>query len=122
MPIKPLTSCRHIGCPELVSNGYCDKHKRDTRNYDKYRGSATERGYNTRWQKSRIIFLRNNPLCVKCMSDGKLTTANVADHIKPHKGDYDLMWDVNNWQALCKQCHDTKTATEDGGFGRSISG
>ena len=39
--------------------------------------------------------------------------ASVVDHIKPHKGDYDLFWDEANHQALCKRCHDIKTATED---------
>lgn len=28
------------------------------------------------------------------------------------------MWDECNWQPLCKPCHDSKTAREDGGFGR----
>lgn len=45
--------------------------------------------------------------------------ANVVDHIKPHRGDKVLFWDSANWQPLCKECHDRKTATEDGGFGRS---
>ena len=42
----------------------------------------------------------------------------VVDHIIPHKGDKVLFWDRSNWQPLCKTCHDTKTAREDGGFGR----
>ena len=37
-----------------------------------------------------------------------------------NKGDYDLFWDEANHQALCKRCHDIKTATEDGGFGNDI--
>jgi 5-methylcytosine-specific restriction protein A len=28
-----------------------------------------------------------------------------------------LFWNETNWQPLCKECHDRKTATEDGGFG-----
>ncbi len=31
--------------------------------------------------------------------------ANIVDHIEPHNGDYDLFWDVNNWQGLCGSCH-----------------
>ena len=30
-----------------------------------------------------------------------------------------LFWDSNNWQSMSKQCHDRKTATEDGGFGHT---
>ncbi|WP_456243258.1 HNH endonuclease [Thermacetogenium phaeum] len=36
----------------------------------------------------------------------------------PHKGDRQLFWDESNWQALCKPCHDSKTAREDGGWGK----
>jgi len=28
-----------------------------------------------------------------------------------------LFWDNTNWQSMAKECHDKKTATEDGGFG-----
>ncbi|WP_304879789.1 HNH endonuclease [uncultured Parasutterella sp.] len=30
-----------------------------------------------------------------------------------------MFWDESNWQALCKRCHDRKTAAEDGGFGNT---
>jgi len=56
---------------------------------------------------------------VHCQQRGKLTPATVVDHITPHRGDWDLFWDSSNWQPLCKPDHDHKTATEDGGFGRS---
>lgn len=39
--------------------------------------------------------------------------AEVVDHIVPHRGDGKLFWDEGNWQALCKNCHDSKTMTED---------
>lgn len=39
--------------------------------------------------------------------------ATVVDHIVPHRGDDRLFWDEENWQALCKNCHDSKTMTED---------
>jgi 5-methylcytosine-specific restriction protein A len=42
----------------------------------------------------------------------------VVDHIVPHKGEKVAFWNRANWQPLCKRCHDIKTATEDGGFGR----
>jgi 5-methylcytosine-specific restriction protein A len=40
----------------------------------------------------------------------------VCDHIIPHRGDQNLFWAEWNLQALSKRQHDTKTATEDGGF------
>lgn len=44
--------------------------------------------------------------------------ATDVDHIVPHKGNHELFWDRDNWQALCHHCHSVKTATEDGGWGR----
>jgi 5-methylcytosine-specific restriction protein A len=47
------------------------------------------------------------------MQEGRYVQATVVDHVKPHRGDEKLMWDENNYQALCKPCHDKKTWTED---------
>lgn len=85
---------------------------------DKERGSSAARGYGGKWQKARATFLSNNPICVACLAKGFVVEATVVDHIVPHKGDMGLFWDSGNWQALCKACHDRKTAAEDGGFGR----
>ncbi|MCB4811684.1 HNH endonuclease [Methylovorus menthalis] len=52
----------------------------------------------------------------------RLTPATVVDHIKPHRGDMALFWDRNNWQAMAKECHDRKTAREDGGFRGAYQG
>ena len=82
------------------------------------RGSAHERGYSAAWQRARAGFLRSHPLCTKHAAKGETVAASVVDHIVPHKGDKVLFWEHDNWQALCKPCHDRKTATEDGGFGR----
>ena len=43
------------------------------------------------------------------MKYGMLTPATVVDHVIPHRGDQKLFWDEDNWQALCKSCHDRKT-------------
>lgn len=85
------------------------------------RASSAQRGYNSRWQKARAGYLRSHPLCVKCQAQGRINPASIVDHITPHKGDTTLFWDSANWQPLCKPCHDSKTAREDGGFGRTAS-
>jgi len=82
------------------------------------RPDATKRGYGARWKRERLLYLQAHPLCVECLKRGRVVPATVVDHINPHRGEYALMWAVSNWQALCKACHDTKTAREDGGFGR----
>ena len=76
--------------------------------------------YNTKkWREARLEYLKRNPLCVRHLKQNKNVAANVVDHDKPHKGDIKLFWDKDNWQSLCIPCHNTKTALEDGGFGRT---
>ena len=87
------------------------------------RQSSSDRGYNYQWQQARKVFLRQRPLC-QCpdCQDGKIRVivATVVDHIIPHRGDMVLFWKQSNWQAMSKQCHDKKTAKEDGGFGHPM--
>ena len=72
--------------------------------------------YGVKWRASRAIFLRANPICVFCLKAGRYSPATVVDHIKPHRGDMALFWDRDNWQALCKLCHDsTKQRMEKSG-------
>lgn len=65
------------------------------------------------------MWLRANPFCVCTECAGRYVPANVVDHRTPHRGDAALFWDTGNWQSMRKQCHDRKTAMEDGGFGRA---
>lgn len=76
--------------------------------------------YNTAaWRNARLSFLTEHPLCRLHGELGKVKQACVVDHIKPHKGDLSLFWDRSNWQALCKQCHDShKQAQEHTGLMR----
>jgi hypothetical protein len=39
-----------------------------------------------------------------CLTQGKVTAATVADHITPHKGDYELFWH-GPLQSLCAFHH-----------------
>ena len=66
-----------------------------------------------RWRKARIWFLNNNPLCVMCKAMGKEVAAIVVDHKIPHKGDEELFWSVDNWQSICKPCHDSAKRIKD---------
>lgn len=68
--------------------------------------TSAQRGYSYKWQQARLEFLRDNPFCVMCKAQNKLTIANVVDHKIPHKGDQQLFWDRSNWQPLCKTHHD----------------
>lgn len=124
MPSAAPRPCTYPGCGVLVHGGSrCDKHKIVERaKADSRRASSTERGYGYKWQKAREQFLRENPLCVQHQANGQVVRSTVVDHKIPHKGDQKLFWSRSNWQALCKPCHDEKTAREDGGFGNRGGG
>jgi 5-methylcytosine-specific restriction protein A len=118
MPRRPRKPCSYPDCPELTYGRYCEKHQKEMEK--DYTGSsrAYKHLYKTsRWRILRKQFLRKYPLCVECKRQGVVTAAEVVDHIKPHEGDERLFWDDSNWQALCKCCHDKKTAKNDGRWG-----
>lgn len=117
-PMKPLRICSSPGCPNLVQSGKCEKHRKQAaRQYDATRKGTYHDWYSSaRWRKLRERCLSENPLCVECEKEGHVTAGTIADHIIPHKGDYDLFWDFNNLQTLCTMHHNKKTATSDGGY------
>lgn len=123
MPTKNKTPCKAHRCPNLTEPGemYCDEHKKKRHEqYDRNRKSSSERGYNYKWQKYRKNYLMENPLCVKCLEEGKTTPATQVDHIEPVDGPHDQkFWDPENHQPLCASHHSWKTAKEDGGFGNA---
>jgi len=87
---------------------------------DAKKQTRQERGYNYRWEKYRRTFLRNHPLCVRCLKSGRTTVAQHVDHIIPVESATDeLFWPPSNHQALCASCHGKKTFYEDKGRGRS---
>lgn len=110
MPRRPKKPCRHPGCPKLTADLYCEEHEVLHRSD---RETSTGRGYDSRWRKARGRFLKAYPLCARCRAHGRLVKSMVVDHITPHRGDERLFWDESNWQVLCKNCHDSKTMTED---------
>ena len=112
MPTKTKVPCKHPGCAALVPSGtkYCDVHR--PLHPEEVRPAA-ERGYGSRWRKESRRFLQAHPLCEQCAKQGRYVKATVVDHRQPHRGDPCLFWDESNWQALCKRCHDYKTATQD---------
>jgi 5-methylcytosine-specific restriction protein A len=114
MPALPRRLCLFPGCCKVVGSGYCKEHKAK---YERSADSAAWHGlYNAEWRRYRLTYLAEHPLCVACPLY-RLTPATVVDHIQPHRGNRSLFWDAGNHQALCKQCHDRKTAKETAGFG-----
>ncbi len=126
MALRAKSVCRTVGCSQLTDARYCTQCvasgvESAALRARQARPSSAERGYGARWQSARLQFLRRNPLCVDPFREHgvKIVSAVCVDHRIPHRGDQALFWSESNWQALCKRCHDRKTAKEDGAFGRS---
>jgi 5-methylcytosine-specific restriction protein A len=63
-------------------------------------------------QRRNKRFLQENPLCVMCESNRRVSAAEEVDHIIPlHKGGADEWW---NLQGLCRECHAKKTSKDMG--------
>ena len=89
---------------------------------DRWRGSASARGYDRAWQRCRNTFIARNPLCLFCMRKGILEPAAEVDHILTIEARPDLRLDWSNLRSLCKPCHSSRTATDTGRARRVAAG
>jgi hypothetical protein len=66
-----------------------------------------------RWRK-RSLYQRTHvqPLCERCLKNGLVVPAKVADHVRPHRGHVDAFY-LGDLQSLCLQCHIGPKARED---------
>lgn len=90
MPISPPYPCRTCG------KVGCSVHHPPTR----MRGRQL--------QQARYTLFAQQPLCVLCLAQGRMTVATVRDHIiaLAHGG----ADDPTNTQALCETCNSAKSA------------
>lgn len=64
------------------------------------------------WRKRREDQLQREPLCRRCDMQGIVTAATVANHVKPHRGNWDLF--INGeLESTCKPCHDSVIQREE---------
>jgi 5-methylcytosine-specific restriction protein A len=111
MPKRAACTCSRSNCPGIVRNGECSecgpRRKANDREHDQRRGTAASRGYDARWRKTRLLFLRANPLCVMCAVAGLVVPATDVHHvIAKRDGGTD---EESNLQALCKSHHSKLT-------------
>lgn len=74
------------------------------RTYGRIQGNAL--------QRIRRQVFKDNPLCVHCYANDRITLAKQVDHIVPleHGGKEER----TNRQGLCIRCHEIKTAKDRG--------
>lgn len=121
--------CAAGGCPEIVQGkAYCDKHdpklkknrnpekvRESYRKHDRKRGSASERGYDAKWNRLSKAYLGKHPLCEHCEKRGILRTASLVHHVKPLRQGGERL-NTNNLVALCRQCHEAEHKRLDKGI------
>lgn len=67
------------------------------------------------WRKKRERQLAQEPLCRYCQRLGRITPADVVDHVEPHRGDRIKFW-RGALQSLCHHCHSSVKQREDNGL------
>lgn len=112
MPQRAPSACRRPGCPGLVRNGVCSRcgplRRQVQAAHDEQRGTAAQRGYDGRWQRLRLAFLNEHPLCADCLARGYVVPATDVHHLVPRRdGGSDA---DSNLAALCHACHSRITA------------
>lgn len=73
---------------------------------------------NTTWRKLRDTFMKEHPICERCLAKGKITPATDVHHIKsPFRNgevNYSLLLDDKNLMSLCRECHGDIHASQQG--------
>jgi len=60
------------------------------------------------------------PLCRLCKRNGKITPANIVDHVERHFGDPEKFW-CGELQSVCRYCHEVrKKFIESRGYDRAV--
>lgn len=111
MALRPLHKCNSAGCNTLTRQPRCEQHSKEKRiRGPESRGNSSQRGYDARWQKLRLVKLGEQPLCEDCLSDGRVEAANEVHHIAKVSDEPAMRLDWDNLMSLCKACHSRRTA------------
>ena len=115
MPMKPQTACVSPGCSATTAKGqYCDAHRKANWTARNARPEIREdkRFYDSReWKLTRERLLRSEPWCRECRRQGRVTPAEMVDHITPIRNGGSRTW-LSNLQPLCHTCHNVKRSSE----------
>ena len=105
--LMPRRPCIHPGCPALALPGKsrCQHHQAILeRDRNTTRGTSSQRGYTSRWQRIRLHHLHLEPACRHCGTPGDTTNPLTVDH---RDGDTSNNHPAN-LQTLCRRCHGRK--------------
>jgi 5-methylcytosine-specific restriction enzyme A len=117
MPSRPLTPCRHPGCPALLSKpGYCPKHAitKDTmrRGFDGLDAKKTDESKSfyasAAWTEASKRHRELEPLCRRCRAKGRIVPAQMVHHNPPREeiiAAGESPYDDRFLESLCNDCH-----------------
>jgi 5-methylcytosine-specific restriction protein A len=119
MPNKPLKPCSYSGCSELTQGGRCEKHKqKETKAYDTERDQTAGRKFlhSVTWRNERESYLKDNPLCERCLKKEKTVPAVLVHH----KDRNQLNRTKENKESLCNACHEDEHKGDRWGRSKSL--
>lgn len=108
--------CLAQGCTVIHrnNNSFCYAHQSNLVGWARIqlkKGNTTKRGYGAAWRRVRgVVLQRDKHLCAPCSNVGRVTEATEVDHRMPivEGGTNEL----ENLQAVCRECHKQKTQIE----------
>jgi 5-methylcytosine-specific restriction enzyme A len=119
MPDLLKKRCGFRGCPKTTRDRYCDKHAPLARRfYDRRRGSSTERGYDSDWERvAEQRRMLDCCLCQACLAEGLVNASQIVDHIIPIHVRPDWRLEIGNTQVICHPCHTRKSSDDARRYG-----
>jgi 5-methylcytosine-specific restriction protein A len=92
-----LTVCAEPHCPHVaVDRGRCRQHQQ--------RGTTSQRGYGSAYQRQRARYLREHPTCITCGQP-----ATTVHHVN-HDASTPAGLDQRRWQPMCLTCNSREAA------------
>ena len=130
-------TCGKPGCKGIIRDNVCSvcgEVKRSGWRDDRWRGTATNRGYDVVWSRLRRVVIEDAtmraavrglsafPICEICSQPIEDTSEIDVDHIEPFKGrDDPLRLNRDNLRVLHRACHMRRhRTTQRGGEGLSF--
>ena len=105
--------CSIPSCQNTTHEGKCDDCRRQARRAsDRNRLSASARGYDRKWARTRTRFLQLNPWCSE---PGCAEHAMEVDHIDGHGPNGPDGHKHHNLRGFCKPHHSKRTARDQPG-------
>ena len=115
-PRRASAVCPTAGCPQLTTGGQCPKCRAEA---EAKRGTASQRGYNSKWARTRAAYLRDHPMCeceeCELLPYAQRPLATDVDHIDGLGPNGPPGHDPTNLRALSKSHHSRRTARDQPG-------